>query len=189
MKQADFNHGVFFKTWFALWTRYVAIAFWVILAVALLLFQLGGRVNYTKSFPIGVYWTVEGEIKKGDLVLFCPPKTDVFIEAKKRQYITSGFCESGFGELMKKVVAVSGDTISINHSTVTVNNNELPNSANIGIDKFQRPMPDLLLQNYTLKDQEIFLMSDYNKESFDGRYFGVVDRTYISTAVMPIWTE
>ncbi len=56
----------------------------------------GARVNSTKSLPLGLYWTVDAPHRKGALVMFCPPKSPVFDEAKARGYIDAGFCAGGY---------------------------------------------------------------------------------------------
>ena len=65
----------------------------------------GARINTTRSIPVGLYWTSSAAVEKGAYVLFCPPKLGVFDDAKGRGYIGAGFCEGGYGYLMKRVLA------------------------------------------------------------------------------------
>ena len=81
----------------------------------------GARVNSTKSLPLGLYWTVNAPPRKGALVMFCPPKSPVFDEAKARGYIDAGFCAGGYREMIKKVAAAHGDHVTISNEGVCVN--------------------------------------------------------------------
>ena len=40
----------------------------------------------------------------------------------------------------------------------------------------------------TLKDNQVLLMSDYNPLSFDGRYFGPINRAQIRSVIRPVLT-
>ena len=179
----------FTKTFLVLWTRNLTICLIGMFFTSLVLFVLGGRVNYTPSYPVGLYWTLDKTPEKGDLVTFCPADNNFFKEAKKRQYIAAGFCTGGYGELMKKIVALEGDTVTANYEGVTVNNVKLINSRNIGTDRHGRELGQYLAHNYKLSKGEVLLMSDYNASSFDGRYFGIQTTSQITNVVRPILTE
>ena len=38
-----------------------------------------------------------------------------------------------------------------------------------------------------LDDHMVLLMSDYNPKSFDARYFGLMDKSQVISAVLPLW--
>jgi conjugative transfer signal peptidase TraF len=145
-------------------------------------YQAGLRVNHTDSFPKGVYRSVSKSPQVGDLVTFRPPDWPVFVLARERGYISEG-------ELMlKRIVAVPGDLVSIDAGGVTVNGFTIPHSAPRNTDLAGRPMPVLHLDAYRLTPYEVLLLSDYSPISFDGRYFGPVSRDQIQTVVVPVWT-
>jgi conjugative transfer signal peptidase TraF len=147
----------------------------------------GFRFNHTHSFPFGVYRTVPKAPKVGDLVLFRPPDEAVFDEALARGYIGNG----GFTHyemMLKRLVAVGGDVISIGPEGVTVNGRLLANSKPQPVDLGGRPMPAWHLKDYRLDPGEVLLMSDYSPISFDGRYFGPIPRAQIQAVVRPVWT-
>lgn len=157
-------------------------------AVVCATFIAGARVNTTRSFPIGLYWTVpNAPIEKGALVIFCPPRTGLFDEAKRRGYIDIGFCDGGYGNLIKKVVATANDQSRFTSSGVFVNDIAIPNSKPISKDPYQRLLP-ALIGTITLSADEVLLMSDYSATSFDARYFGPIKRTYIKNVIRPIIT-
>jgi len=148
----------------------------------------GIRINTTKSFPQGLYLMRDSFFKKGDLVIFCPPKSDVFDEALKRDYIGAGFCKGGYGYVMKRIVAVTDDVVAIDDTGVYVNGVRLNNSKLYRSDKSDRRMPYYPKNNFVLGRSELMLMSDVNEQSFDSRYFGPIDCGQIQGVVSPIFT-
>ena len=152
-----------------------------------LLYAVGARINTSNSIPEGLYWTSHALIKKGDYVIFCPPKEKIFDEAMRRGYIDVGFCPGGYGYMMKAVLAVNGDIISINNNGVEVNGHILPYSKPIAADSLDRPLPHLNITKH-LSNTELLLMTDQSPISFDARYFGPISRSQIKSVIKPIFT-
>ena len=148
----------------------------------------GVRINSTASFPVGLYWAVDAPPAKGELVMFCPPPQRVFDVAKQRGYIGPGFCPGGYGYLIKKIVAAQNDVMVMTEEGVIVDGERLPNSKPIAMDPAGRALPQLRVRDYTLSSTDVLLMSDYSPRSFDGRYFGVIDKHNIRNVVRPILT-
>lgn len=148
----------------------------------------GARVNTTKSIPVGLYWMTERPVEKGVYVAFCPPEVGVFREAKARDYIGAGFCPGGFGLMMKRVLAAKGDEIAISADGVSVNGQLLPLSKLIDNDLSGRPLPRFQDSRYTLAGEQLLLMSDVSATSFDGRYFGPVNKSQVKGVIRPIVT-
>jgi conjugative transfer signal peptidase TraF len=151
---------------------------------ASVLYWAGGRINTSGSLPVGLYRTVNKPIAKHDLVTF-------FLDeywadyAKRRKYTGLGWRG---GYLIKQVVAAAGDTVDINKNGVWINGQPLENSQQLNVDKSARPLPALVLTDYQLKEDEFLLMSTYSKNSFDGRYFGLIKAGQISNVVVPVFT-
>ena len=151
----------------------------------------GARINTTKSIPVGLYWmsTMPIEkIEKGAYVIFCPPQKNVFDEAKTRDYIGAGTCPGGYGLMMKRVLAVQDDVVSVSDTGVYVNGKLLPHSTPIKTDTIGRPLPCYRLDRYALNHTELLLMSDVSATSFDGRYFGPINRSHIKAVIFPVIT-
>jgi conjugative transfer signal peptidase TraF len=146
------------------------------------------RVNTTKSVPLGFYRMTNDPVGKGSYVIFCPPKRNVFDLAKERGYIGAGFCPGSYGYMMKRVVAAEGDAVVVANDGVRVNGELLPLSAPLKSDKAGRPLPSIKHTRFTLTDSELLLMSDVSATSFDGRYFGLIDRAQIKSVIRPIFT-
>ena len=148
----------------------------------------GARVNSTMSLPLGLYWTVNAPPRRGALVMFCPPKSPVFDEAKTRGYIDAGFCPGGYRQMIKKIVAAKGDHVTVSDKGVFVNGQLLENSKPCAEDPGDRPMPHYRA-DCTLEDNQVLLMSDYNPLSFDGRYFGPINQAQIRSVLRPVFTR
>lgn len=168
--------------------RVVATVLLAVAACAMVAGLAGARINTTKSIPIGLYWTSSAPVEKGAYVYWCPPKVGVFDDAKERGYIGAGFCDGDYGYMMKRVLAAKGDTVTVSHDGVRVNNELLALSKPLKTDGAGRLMPRFQADHYTLGDSEVLLMSDVSGTSFDGRYFGPINRSQIKTVIRPVIT-
>ncbi len=170
--------------------RLFSIGFGVTLSVFLLCgvaYALGIRLNTTPSIPVGVYQLTDDPIGKGSYVYFCPPPAPVFDMAKERGYIDGGYCPGGYGHMMKKTFAAKGDVVAIGADGVHVNGLLLPLSVPALADGAGRLLPSYQAA-LVLGSAEILLMADRNGSSFDGRYFGTINRTQIEGVIRPVLT-
>ena len=162
------------------------------LSISVFVLSIGLRVsgiyiNTTPSLPVGFYKVVDEPIASGAYVAFCPPQNAVFDMARDRSYINQGDCPSGYGLMLKRVFAQSGDTVSIDQAGIFVNGKHLPNSAQLTTDADGHPLPQYRLEA-VLEDSEYLLLSDLNPQSFDARYFGLIVRDQIQQVVRPVFT-
>lgn len=159
----------------------LTVLFIVFISIAIGYF-IGIRVNVTPSIPLGIYKIVDREPQKGDFIIFCPPDLPLFQEVKLRGWINEGFCEGKLGLMMKVLVAVQGDVVSSSFSGVIINDQPYPNSKPIqGLR-----VPISFLTNYKLKEGEILTMTDHNPLSFDGRYYGILNKKNIKGVIEPL---
>lgn len=165
--------------------RFLAITGITIIFLFILFYALGYRINTTKSIPIGIYMITNKVPGKNDYVIFCPSDSSIFYEARKRGYIDIGFCPGNYGYMMKKIVAMEGDYVTISEKGVTVNNVFLPLSIPMKLDLQGNKLPQLNI-NSTLNKSEILLMSDVSTTSFDARYFGILNKQQIKHAIKPV---
>ena len=169
-------------------TKGVAVAGLAALVLAAGSYAAGARINTTKSIPVGLYWTSSAPVEKGAYVLWCPPKVGVFDDAKERGYIGAGFCPGEYGYMMKRVLAAKDDAVAVADGGVRVNGWLLPHSKPIQAGKSGRPLPRFQASTYTLGNAELLLMSDVSDTSFDGRYFGPINRSQVQTVIRPVIT-
>ena len=134
--------------------------------------------NASPSVPTGLYWITNGTPKRGDIVLveLSEPYRTV---ADQRGYLPKNL------PALKRVRALSGDEVCrigrkiwINGATVSVA--QLHDFHGLKLPEWSGC--------HTLKPGEIFLLTDHPK-SFDGRYFGPVDRSAIIGIAHPLWTD
>jgi conjugative transfer signal peptidase TraF len=169
--------------WF---TIYVGVLISVLMAWGLI-YAAGIRVNTTPSIPLGLYQLTSEPLVKGAYVLICPPPSLVFVMAKARGYVGAGFCPGGYGQLIKRLVAAKDDQVTINAEGVAVNGQRLPLSKPIKLDGGSRPLPHYV-KSWVLDSDEVLVMSDSNSGSFDGRYFGSIQRSQIEGVIYPVFT-
>ena len=171
--------------------KILAIAVLIISAIVFVLsigFRVSGiYINTTPSLPVGFYQAVDEPIVKGVYVAFCPPKNEVFDMAINRHYLNPGDCPGGYGLLLKRVFALSGNTVFIDQAGIFVNGEHLPKSAQLKIDADGQPLPQYRLQA-VLNNAEYLLLSGVNPQSFDARYFGLIARDQIRQVVRPVFT-
>lgn len=162
---------LFFITWFA--------------------YLYGFRINRTHSLPTGIYITVDKQPERGDIVLFWPQDSIAMQEARERGYIISGAYNRvngrGYGLLLKQLLGVPGDVVSITDEGVFINDDLVLNSKPLPCDNVGDPLPQLRFTNYRLQSGEALFLSEHLPRSFDGRYFGIQEFRQIVEVVRPIW--
>lgn len=167
-------------------TRVAAIGLLVALALGCGAIAEGLRYNGTPSYPVGFYLKTGKHAQRGDLVLATLPVTPVLDMARDRGYLNVGYCT--VGHILKRLVGIAGDRVTIDSSGVQVNGITLANSAPLPYDRAGRPLTPYTLTDHALSPSEVFLMSDYNPASFDSRYFGPLPAAAIECVVRPLVT-
>ncbi|MCW8386867.1 conjugative transfer signal peptidase TraF [Fluoribacter dumoffii] len=158
-----------------------------LIVVAALFHAMGFRINLTESIPIGLYCITSEAPMKNAYVIFCPDDRKSFRLARDRGYIDHGLYCDGYGYLMKKVVAISGDILSVTPEGVLVNQTLLPFSKPKLKDGINRTLPQWRTLDYLLKENEVMTMTSQSEWSFDGRYYGLVHTRQIKGMITPIW--
>ncbi|PWY54590.1 conjugative transfer signal peptidase TraF [Legionella qingyii] len=166
---------------------FIAIFFICLIALGALFHAMGFRINLTESIPIGLYRITSAESLKNAYVIFCPDDRKSFRLAKNRGYIDHGLNCGGYGYLMKKVVALSGDILSVTTEGVFVNHMLIPYSKPKLQDGMNRTLPQWQVMNYQLQKEEILTMTSQSEWSFDGRYYGLVHTRQIKGMITPVW--
>ena len=110
-------------------------------------------VNRTHSLPVGLYYLSDVPIKKGSIVLFKPDQSTPL----QQLGINRGY-EARKLPLLKRVVALAGDVVSVPSSGVSINGQLLPNSAPLLDDEAGRPLAMAQLDRFRLGTDQAFLM-------------------------------
>ncbi|CZJ39827.1 conjugal transfer peptidase TraF [Legionella pneumophila] len=158
-----------------------------LIVLAALFHGMGFRINLNESIPIGLYRITSAAPIKNTYVIFCPDNRESFRLARNRDYIDHGLYCGGYGYLMKKVVAVSGDILSVTNEGVFVNQMLIPYSKPKVQDGMKRALPQWQVMNYQLQKDEVMTMTSQSEWSFDGRYYGLVHTRQIKGMITPIW--
>lgn len=150
-------------------------------------FHLGYRINLTHSEPIGLYKLESTPPARGDLAAFClSPKNVYTAISTKRNYLgTSTLCSSGQKPLLKEVVGLAGDSVTVHSSSIQVND-MLFILISRTRDSQGRKLPHKL-RSGVIPEGKALLLSTHHKNSFDSRYFGLVDASKLHK-VIPIFT-
>jgi type IV secretory pathway protease TraF len=115
-------------------------------------------VNLTNSEPAGVYLRFPGKPQRGRMV--------------------------ALRSLMKHVVAVPGDVVTVTTQGTHVNGRLWPNSAIVENTHGYQPFP---FGTYTLRPGQYWLLGT-SPDSWDSRYIGPVPIDLIESTVEPVWT-
>lgn len=148
---------------------------------------IGLRINTTPSIPVTVYILDTGSIpKKGDIVSICPPDNSTQKLAKERGYLGLSFrCPNHYPPLLKPLVAVAGDYISIDQA-ISINGVPVDDSARLLTDSDGRSMPNNA-KSGIVSEGEVWLLSSYNPKSWDSRYYGSLPAENIQGVVIPLF--
>ena len=135
--------------------------------------------NASESAPIGLYRLhPASRLAVTDLVAVLPPEPLATFLADGH-YLPRGV------PLLKRVLALPGQTVCRDHLAITVDKIEL--GAARGHDSRGRPLP-IWQGCREIADGEVFLMNWLSADSLDGRYFGVLPATAIIGRAEPLWT-
>lgn len=158
-----------------------------LIGLAYLLIIMGFRINLTDSIPVGLYRISHAGELKNAYVIFCPDNRQAFRLGLDRGYIDHGLNCGGYGYLMKKVVAIPGDIVSVTKAGVLVNQALIPFSKPKLKDGLNRPLPQWRVTHYQLAKDELLTMTNQSEWSFDGRYYGLVHSSQIKGMLRPLW--
>jgi conjugative transfer signal peptidase TraF len=168
--------------------RVIVLTATVTFAAVFLVCQLFGiRLNPTASLPPGLYRIV-GMDADSDLVAFCPSG------AAERDSILRGYrprgmqCPDHYAPIMKPIAARPGDRVTVTRKGILVNGTPLPNTQQFTKDNRQRPMNPWPEGTYTVAPGTLWVVSTYNKYSFDSRYYGPIYASQVIAHVKPLWT-
>ena len=145
----------------------------------------GVRWNPTASVRTGLY--VITNDANAPLVAFCPTG-DAATEAIARGYRPRGLqCPDKYAALLKPVAARAGDTVEVGQEGISINGKLLPNTAAFKIDAKKRPMHVWQNGTYIVQPGTVWVLSTYNKYSYDSRYYGPIQLSTVITHAKPFW--
>jgi conjugative transfer signal peptidase TraF len=133
--------------------------------------------NVTASAPVGLYRRSFGALQDAAWVLAIPAPKAAEMMAK-RGYLPLKV------PMVKRIAALSGDTICRNHNAVSINGTVRARA--MDHDSKGRALP-VWQGCERLTDDQIFVLTAPSA-SFDGRYFGAISRANVIERIEPLWT-
>lgn len=124
--------------------------------------------NASASAPVGLYWLDDRPVERGDYVLVRVP------ERVRALVVERGYLPPDV-PLLKRVAGVDGDRLCRHRDRISVNGSPVATAKKR--DGEGRDMP-AWQGCRILIEQTLFLLQDH-PHSFDGRYFGPMDRCLI----------
>lgn len=164
-----------------------AFGWLIVLAVVAVAAHAGLRLNVSPSVPQGFYWLSSASPSIGAYVAVCPPQSALFDEAKARGYLSSGRCPGRYGEMIKVLAAGAGTAVSLQADGVRLDGRLWPQSAPRRFDAAHRALPQSFGSEALLREGSVLVMSERCNAGFDGRYFGPLPLTAITSTAEPIW--
>jgi conjugative transfer signal peptidase TraF len=141
--------------------------------------KAGYRVNLTPSMPLGLWRVVAAfpaDYHRGQAVAVCPP-----VDAP---FLPRGSCPLGMQPLLKEIVALPGDVVTVTFAGVSVNGDPpLPHSPPLAQTLDGQPLPQWL---GTWRLTGYWLYGAGSPRSFDSRYFGAVPAGCLQGVAYPV---
>jgi conjugative transfer signal peptidase TraF len=135
--------------------------------------------NSSASVPIGLYHVrAASSYYVTELVAIQPP------EPLATYLDRNGYLPTGV-PMLKRVLALQGQTVCRTGSTITVNGIAVGDAQER--DSRGRTLPEWEGCR-VIGEGELFLMNWQSAESFDGRYFGMTPAAAVIGQVVPVWT-
>ena len=162
-------------------TIVVLFSFLAILPIFLISMKIFGIIiSYSGSIPIGFYRIVSNvdAIKRGDYISFCLPNK-IAQMGMSRGYIKSGNCVNGSKELIKKVIALPGDKITVTDNMLRINNNTAYYAPTHILDKNKLPVHQFIKKGTRIARGYWVYGNNNSFYSWDSRYYGGISKINI----------
>lgn len=146
-------------------------------------------LNISGSMPVGIYRKLTASsIHVGDIVAVCLPKALEQVGLKQHYLTGSRTCPYGAAPVVKQVIAVPGQKVTLSAQKICVDTRCYPAPAQrngITGDPVRRTVP---LGEH--KATGYWLYGAHSPDaSWDSRYYGGVHRHAIQAVLRPLWTK
>jgi conjugative transfer signal peptidase TraF len=135
--------------------------------------------NASASVPVGLYWRIGDRPQRGDLVLAWAPRWARRLAAE-RHYLPLDV------PLAKRIAGVEGDRVCAADDSILINGEVV--ARRLIFDRSGRLLPHWTGCETLGPGVFLLLMPDV-PDSFDGRYFGTIQRQDIMGRLVPLWTR
>lgn len=147
----------------------------------------GIRLNLTESQPLGLYQSAPGPLARAGLVAVCLPQ-NLAIQGRNRGWLRPGDCPGGVAAVLKEVVALPGDFVTVSDAGLSVNGGRIAHTQRQALDSKGRPVEAVSAGFYRVSFGEVWLVANASPRSWDSRYYGPVPLDAIRTPMRPLIT-
>lgn len=165
--------------------KYLAFIFLFFFFIIVIKF-IGVKFNYTDSMPVGFYKKTQTTIiHRGDLVAVCLPQQIAKI-GLKNHYLAHGSCTNGSIPVLKKIIAIPDDSVSLSNQFITVDDLSYP--APRQHKDFHNHLVKKIIRNGSYQHIQTYWLYGANDpvHSWDSRYYGGVTRQHIIGVYKPL---
>jgi conjugative transfer signal peptidase TraF len=149
----------------------------------------GIRINHSPSLA-PILWRVtplQGALQRGQIVSFCSPDNVIIRQARARGYLGPGTCAGGTEPLLKRVEALGGDWVSLDHVGVAVNDVRVSGTRLLQVDGHGRLIASIGPGTWLINADAFWAGSSAHPHSFDSRYFGPVPLSHVIGVAVPLY--
>ena len=166
---------------------WIAISTSAVFAAVLALGAIAGvRINIaSNSLPPGFYRIVSPG--KGSDLLISPTGIAESVSIGRGYRPKGAGCGDGYAPLLKPISARYGDTVTVSGAGTAINGRLLSNSKQYAKDALGRPLPQAPTGTYPVLPGTVWVVSSYNRFSFDSRYFGPIRIDERVRYANPLW--
>jgi conjugative transfer signal peptidase TraF len=144
---------------------------------------IGIRFNLTQSLP-GFLYLITND-NSSPLIEFCPERPFAKL-SQERGYRGPGTCPDGASPILKPIVAQAGDVVEVSANGIAVNGTLLPNTAPRQRDSGGRALNHWPFGRYEVSAGFVWVVSEYNAQSFDSRYYGPIPVSRVRHHLRPL---
>ena len=145
----------------------------------------GLRWAKTPSLPPGIYRLTSNP--SDPLISFCPIGQSSKESSERRYREDSWTCPDHHAALLKPVVAKAGDIVTVTKDGINVNGSYLRNSRAFALDGQKLPMHIWPSGIYPVSPGTVWVISSFNRASYDSRYYGPIKVSQILHYGHPVW--
>lgn len=146
----------------------------------------GVRLNDSPSAPRGIWLMTADQVPPvgGTYIAACLPDEWAAFAAARNYTKVRGECPDRHEALVKRVVAIPGDTVTVDERGMSVNGSLIPNSRAREQDDLGRPLRGVEFGTYDTRPGQIWVVNQL-ENSFDSRYYGPLPVSSIYRTARP----
>jgi conjugative transfer signal peptidase TraF len=169
--------------------RYFCYVFAVAVLAGVPIAWAGGvRIVTTPSVPKGLWWVHRGSVERFGFVNTCLPLT-LAAYGRQKGYLDEGSCPGRAAPVMKMVIAMPGDRVSVSDKGIAVNGHLIADSLPQAKDHWGHPVRSTVpIGDSTVAAHQYWLLG-MNIRSWDSRYYGPVSQTGFLGIGTPVFIE